>query len=290
MYQKPAGCPENIRLQSIQVCPSFQVYNDKCECLLGLKGDVDLPSNTVNPRTEDKGCACQTKHSRKDLDANPTIRLVDDGSGDGVGDETADRGNEEDDACSEANLSHGRDLGHERSDEGDVGAGAETEEGSKGNDSTLSLAGDPKGKDPDGCEIADKDKDVVLSNLVTQDTRDDTSKETGRVEDGDKVVDNAGLQTDLKRLDWKVVDRDIHAKGEEEETENDKHELWLTERLHHLSLAHVLGVRGVQSLDGEVGNDEQAENQEATGAHGPAKTNLLDHPANHDGEDNTTDA
>lgn len=270
------------------MCPSSQVYNDKCECRLGLKGDVDLPSNTVNPRTKDKGRASQTKHSGKDLDANPTIRLVDDGSGDGVGDETADRGNEEDDTSSETNLSHGRDLGHERSDERDIGAGAETEEGGKGNDSTLSLAGDPKGKDPDGSQIADKGKDVVLSNLVTQDTRNDTSKETGRVEDGDKVVDNAGLQTDLQCLDWKVVDRDIHAKGEEEETEHDKHKLWLTERLDHLSLAHGLGVRGVQSPDGKVGNDEKAEDQEATGAHGPAKANLPDHPANHDGEDDTT--
>ena len=165
MYQKTAGCPENVRLYKCALLS--QVYNDKCECSLCLKGDVDLPSNTVNPRTKDKGRTGQTKHSSKDLDANPTIRLVDDGSGDGVGDEATDGGNEEDNASSEANLSHGRDLSYKRSDEGDVGAGAETEEGGKGNDSTLGLAGDPKGKDPDGSQVADSDKDVVLSNPVT---------------------------------------------------------------------------------------------------------------------------
>lgn len=220
MYQKPAGCPENIRLQSIQLCPLFY-YNSipKYECLVGLKGDVELPPNTVDPRTEDKGCASQTKHSRKDLDANPAIGLLEDSPGDRVSDEAADGGNEEDDAGSEANLSQGRDLSHERPDKGDVGAGAETKDGGKGNDSTLSLAGDPKGKGRDAREVADKDKDVVLSNLVAQDARHDTSKETARVEDGDEIVNNAGLQSDLKRLDRKVVDRDIHAKGEEEESE-----------------------------------------------------------------------
>jgi hypothetical protein len=57
----------------------------------------------------------------------------------------------------------------------------------------------------------------------------------------------------------------------------------------HLGAGDLLRVRWVDRSDGEVGDDEEAENHKGTDSHGPAEAHLLDEAGDHDGEDDTAD-
>lgn len=133
-----------------------------------LKGSCDLPSNTVDSCSKDEHGASQAKDTSKNLDSKPPSWFLEDRAVDGVGRESTDRGDEENNAAAESNFRKRRNLSNERCNQRDVCARAETKQGSKGNDTILRVAGDPKSKDPDSRKEADKDENVVTAHLIAK--------------------------------------------------------------------------------------------------------------------------
>jgi hypothetical protein len=90
-------------------------------------------------------------------------------------------------------------------------------------------------------------------------------------------------------LDWEIIDRDEDAVSETEEAAEEEEEFHLVEGLDHLSARHGLRAWRMESADGEIGDDEEEEDQKGADSHGPPIADLLDKMGDHDGEDDTTD-
>lgn len=254
-----------------------------------LESNKYVPAGPLHPGNQNESCPRNAEDARKHLDTDPTAGSCQDRTVDRVRRQSSDGVRQEGDSRSEPNLLERGDGCHQRRNQRHVRARAETEQHGESNQRAIRVRRDPERQHPDTGQVADHHEDVVLSNLVTKNAREDTSKQRSSVEDSDKVLRQVRAHACLEGLHLDVVDRDKDAVCEEKETNDDANELELLERAQEHLLGDLLRTWGVVRADRQVGNDEQPQNHEGAGAHGPGISDLLDEPRDHDREDDAAD-
>lgn len=102
------------------------------------------------------------------------------------------------------------------------------------------------------------------------------------VEDGDLVVCQVGVHAAVLRFEDKVVEGDEHAPGEEDEAERTTEERRLEQWLKEGAQLPRLGDRGDARLNGEEGDEEEAEEYECAGTHHPWEADLREETRDED--------
>ncbi|SPQ20356.1 49983d45-c96f-4838-bada-7890a74a9b13, partial [Thermothielavioides terrestris] len=169
----------------------------------------------------------------------------------------------------------------------DDGAGGEAE-GDRVDDEAGGALGAGQAQDEHAGQDAAEAEDVELAELVGQDAGDDAAEGRGRVDDGQQVRGQRGLDAQRDRVGRDVEQRREHADEAEEGGEHDHHEADLLERADDEEVGLA---RGQPRADGQDGEQQQRQHHEAHDADGPAEPErrAVQHLGESDGEDDAAD-
>jgi len=169
------------------------------------------------------------------------------------------------------------------------GAGGEAVEGCEEDDGYVASRGEPEAEDEDAGEETHDDHGVKAAYAIRDPAGKGTPEDGDGVEDGEHVGGEARAHAVGLGVEDDVVEGEEDAKEEEEGCENDEEEGELAQGRDELAEGPGCGIWGKAGADGEVGVNEEAEDEEGGGAHGPAEGGLGNEALDHDGEDDTAE-
>ena len=242
------------------------------------------------PRQEHERRTHHDRHARENLDVGEAaVVAVLQGAADGVADERGGRDEHEHAAGAQADLADVADGGDEGGQDGDEGAAAEAVEGGEDEAGRGARGGQPQGEADEAAEVAHGHGHVEAAELVGDEARQDAAEDGDGVEHGDQVAGQVGVGADRDGRQRDEVEGQEDAEEDEEGGHDEQHEGRLAQRpqqAHELEPARRVGqARGHR----QVGDDQQAQDQEAGDAHGPAVADLRQQPLHQDGEDDAAE-
>ena len=168
-----------------------------------------LPPNIHHAATEHDRRAGDDKDAGEDLHTSPAARVIQDGTSDRARNQARKRSDQEGDSRAESDLRKGRNLGHQRADEGHVGAGEEAKERGVGNGARLARGGDPERQREQACRVAADAERVELAQPIGAETRGQPAEQARGVQDRHQVLRQVHVHAVGESVGGDVVDRDV---------------------------------------------------------------------------------
>lgn len=174
-------------------------------------------------------------------------------------------------ARADANLPDVRYLRHARRGEAHEGAGGKAIEGCEEDDGYVATGGEPEAEDEDTGKETHGNHGIETAYAIRDPAGKGTPENRDGVEDGEQVGGEARAHAVGLGVEDDVIEGKEDTEEEEEGCEYEEEERKLAQGGDELVERPRFGAGGEAGADGEIGEDEKAEDEEGGGAHGPAE-------------------